>query len=130
MGMGRLRQKTLVWILVAAGVVIAGLALLVVILVVKNDGKTDTTAATQRILKKVGEIYMLPGSENPTVAELRDPKKLAGQEFFKNAAVGDYLLVYPKAELALLYRESTGKLVKVGPVTLPAQSDTNQQAQQ
>lgn len=82
---------------------------------VKNNPDATAKATSKRILEKVSKIYFLP-SEEPTVAQIEDKEKLASQSFFSGAENGDYLLVYPEAKLALLYREDVNKLVNVGPV--------------
>lgn len=97
---------------------------------VKNDGSADTKQAEQtskRIIGRVGEIYQLPTGEEPTVAQVQDKSKLTGQTFFEDAATGDYILVYKKAKLALLYREDIHKLINVGPINLDDQAPTDGQ---
>lgn len=83
---------------------------------IKKDPSAANEATSQRIIDKVAEIYLLPADEKPTVAKIEDKSKLGGQIFFNSAENGDYLLVYPKAKIALLYREQHNKLVNVGPV--------------
>jgi nitrogen fixation-related uncharacterized protein len=95
----------------------------------KNSQKDEGEAASQRIISQVGDLYMLPGGEEPTVAEIRDKSKLKDQSFFDNAKDGDYLLVYQEAKIALLYRESDGKLVNVGPVSTGEDPGQQQQGQ-
>lgn len=70
---------------------------------------------TERILQKVGAIYELPTDETPTVALVQDKEQLNGQAFFARAQNGDYLVLYEKSALALIYRESSNKLINVAP---------------
>lgn len=78
-----------------------------------HDSNPDSKTKGQQIIKRVGELYMLP-SEEPVVAEIKDKTKLSeGQTFDNKAQNGDYVLLYNAAKIALLYRESTGKLVSV-----------------
>jgi hypothetical protein len=86
-----------------------------------NKAQQETAA---RITDDVGKIYDLPTSEKPTVAQVQDKSKLADQVFFKKAQNGDYLIVYQNEKLALLYRESSKKLINVGPI-----NTDNQQTQ-
>jgi hypothetical protein len=83
-----------------------------------NKAQQETAA---RITDDVGEIYDLPASEKPTVAQVQDKNKLADQVFFKKAQNGDYLIVYQNEKLALLYRESSKKLINVGPISTDSQ---------
>jgi hypothetical protein len=82
----------------------------------KTDSATENKATSKRVVQEVGDIYMLPAGEEPTVALIQDKTKLGNQQFFKDTVNGDYLLVYSKAKIALVYRESNHKLVNVGPV--------------
>lgn len=82
-----------------------------------QDSEAKKTSA--RIIDRVSELYMVP-NEEPTVAQIQDKNKLDNQEFFKHAKNGDYLLIYQKERVALVYREETNKLVTVGPVNIGA----------
>ncbi len=90
---------------------------------IKKSPEATAKATSQRIIEKVGDIYMLPANETPTVAKIEDKSKLEGQTFFTAAENGDYLLVYTDAKIALLYRENGGKLVNVGPVNTDQSQD-------
>jgi hypothetical protein len=48
-----------------------------------------------------------------------DTSKLKGQAFFANAKNGDRVLVFTKAQEAVLYRPSTNIIITVGPLTMP-----------
>lgn len=84
----------------------------------KGNSAETSEQKTDRLVKKIGKIYALP-NETPTVAAITDKEKLQGQTFFKDAENGDQLLIFPKAKLAILYRESDNKLINVGPVEMP-----------
>lgn len=116
----RERRKKTLWT-VAAGLAVVVLAVTATVFFKENqDLKKSPDAAaratSERVLEKVSKLYQLPNGEQPTVAKIEDKSKLEGQSFFKTAENGDYLLVYPKAKLALLYRENDDRLVNVGPV--------------
>ncbi len=89
----------------------------------KNDPSLATQETTQRLKTEVGKLYALPNDEDPTIAQISDKDKLKDQAFFGKAQNGDYILIYTKAKLALLYREKENKLINVGPVNI---SDTSQ----
>lgn len=72
--------------------------------------------------EKVGKLLTLPTDEQPTVATVQDKEKLKDQPFFKDAQNGDKLLIYTKAQKAIIYREEGNKLINVGPVTLDTQA--------
>jgi hypothetical protein len=122
---GASKTKTLVIAGVGLLLVIIAIVVAVMMLQGKNEANAETdtdpkdnAATTSRIITKVGELYDLPKSEEPTVAAIQDKTKLANQEFFNKAVNGDYLLVYTEAKLALLYREDIDKLINVGHVNM------------
>lgn len=109
-------------IIVAGGIVllalgIAGYFIIQYQKVVKANPDIAAQDTKQRIVNAVGKIYNAP-QEEPTMARVSDVTKLKdGQEFFKNAQNGDYMLVYIKAKTAVLYRESTNRIINAGPVS-------------
>ena len=70
----------------------------------------------QDIIRRVGALYDLPSDEQPTIAEIQHQDKLKDQAFFNNAQNGDSIIIYAKARLAIIYRQSTNKIINVGPV--------------
>lgn len=88
----------------------------------KNNPNAAAQETTQRLVEKVGQLYALPGDEQPTVAQVQDKEKLKEQAFFSKAENGDYILIYTNAKLALLYREKENRLMNVGPITISDQS--------
>lgn len=90
-----------------------------------SSGDDDPAAVSRSIIERVNSLYMLPEEEEPTVAEIRDKSKLGDQAFFDKAQNGDYLIVYERAGIALVYRESAGKLINVSPVgAAPGDAET------
>lgn len=71
-----------------------------------------------KLIAEVESIIELPQDEEPTVATVTDPAQLEGQNFFKNAQVGDRILVYNGARKAVLYRPSERRVVEVGNVNI------------
>jgi len=68
------------------------------------------------IIAKVSQLIELPSTENPTIATVSDITKLKGQSFFQNAKNGDILLIYPKANEAILYDPAANKILVTGPI--------------
>lgn len=83
----------------------------------KTNPNAANEATSKRVLASLGEHYQLPTGEEPTIAQVQDKSKLDGQEFYKHAQNGDYIIIYSKAKTALLYRESLNKIINVGPVS-------------
>jgi len=76
----------------------------------------------QELVAKVSEIVELPQGENPVIANVTELEGLADQEFYKDALVGDRVLIYPVIGKAYLYRPSTHKIINISPVTINQES--------
>ena len=70
------------------------------------------------LVAHVGTLILLPQGEEPTIATVTDLNALKGQAFFANAALGDKVLMYPKAQEAVLYDPSQGKVIQIAPLTV------------
>lgn len=77
-----------------------------------------------QIIEKVGAIFVLPSDETPALAKVSDPSALQNQSFFKNAKVGDIVLMYAKSQRAILYDPFINKVVEVAPITTQPASST------
>jgi hypothetical protein len=75
------------------------------------------------LLDEISQVYTIPEGETPTIATVQDVSKLADQPFFEGAENGDMLVVFDKSGQAVLYRPSTQRIVKVGPVNIEPNSD-------
>ena len=75
-------------------------------------------AQTQALVDKVSQLAILPSGEQPTVATVSDVSKLSSQTFFANAQNGDKVLIYGKAQKAILYRPSTNKIINIAPLNV------------
>ena len=73
------------------------------------------------MVDKVGKHILLPPGEQPTVATVSDLSPLKDQLFFKNAKVGDMVLMFPKARRAILYDPISDRIIEVAPITVDAQ---------
>jgi hypothetical protein len=80
-------------------------------------------AENTRVIEKVKKLYNLPAAEPDRIYTVGNKDDLKGQEFFTRAENGDYVLVYVKDRLAVLYRESSNQLINVSTVTI--QEPTN-----
>lgn len=69
------------------------------------------------IMKKISEVFLLP-SEIPTVATISDKEKLKEQAFFDKAENGDKLLLFTNSNLAILYRDSIGKIIEISQISV------------
>ncbi len=64
------------------------------------------------------KIPNIPKNEIPSVATIKDLSELSDQEFLEGAKVGDRLMIYSAAKLAILYRPSTNEVIRQGPVEI------------
>jgi uncharacterized iron-regulated membrane protein len=87
----------------------------------KNDPNTSKQAQENKVAElkaKVANLIAVPADETPTLATVTDKEKLKDQPFFKDAENGDAILIFPQAKKAIIYRESSNKLINVGPIAI------------
>ena len=87
--------------------------------IVTDKGEVEVDS----VVAKVQVLIELP-DEEPTLATVSDVEKLKDQAFFANAQNGDKVLIFQKAEKAILYRPSTNKIIEVGPITITLPVET------
>ena len=90
----------------------------------KNAATQSTSPESEAaaLVKKVGQIIVLPAGEMPTIATVTDVNKVKSQPFFYNAANGDKALIYIKAKKAFLYRPSANKIIEVMSINIESSS--------
>jgi hypothetical protein len=71
------------------------------------------------------DVPSIPKNEIPSVATIKDLDSLSDQAFFEGAVEGDRLMIYTVNKRAFLYRPSTGKVVRQGPVEVIGEEDEN-----
>ncbi len=77
----------------------------------------NTQAEADKIVSAVGKHLVLPTDEQPTIYTINDVAQLASQQpFYVGAHDGDALLVYFKAQKAIIYSQTTDRLINVGPI--------------
>jgi hypothetical protein len=82
---------------------------------------------TDKLVKEVGKLMILPKDETPTVATITDIDKLKDQQFFKDAKNDNKVLIYPNAKLAIIYDPKSNLIVNVGPINFSQQEATQTQ---
>lgn len=118
-------KKKILIIGAAACVVVLGVLGYIVWGVIFKDPNAANKATAARVIKEVSALYLAP-NEEATVVKIEDKSKLTSQTFFDRAENGDFLLIYPKAKQAIIYRESVNKMINAGPVNLPEQGQAPQ----
>lgn len=78
-----------------------------------NFAPIDQSEAAS-LVETTASLAVVPIDEAPTLALVVNTAKLSQDLFFRDAEVGDQLLVYEKAGLAIIYRPSIKKLVALG----------------
>lgn len=75
--------------------------------------KTPKAETPQTVIESVGKLVALPEGETPTVATISDLTPLKDQPFFKDAQLGDKVLIYATSSKAIIYRPSQNKIINV-----------------
>ncbi|NTW26931.1 MAG: LytR C-terminal domain-containing protein [Candidatus Moranbacteria bacterium] len=85
--------------------------------------KSVPSVETDEIIIKVGKLMELPSNEIPTLATVTDKEKMKEQPFFAKSENGDKVLIYTKAQKAILYRPSLNKIVEVMQLSISKPTD-------
>jgi hypothetical protein len=81
-----------------------------------QNPKVASEEEKKNLIQKVGALMDLPTDEEPSIVTILDQAKVNDQPFFAKAENGDKVLVYSKAQEAIIYRPGTNKIIKVGPI--------------
>lgn len=95
----------------------------------KSNPDMIATQELASIVEKVGKLIELPTDETPSLATVEDIDSLKNEAFFSTAQNGDKLLLYTNEQLAILYRPSTDKIVKVAPLYLESETAETQEVE-
>lgn len=83
---------------------------------VSNFTQDESSSDYKKTIEEVGKLVALPSGEDPTVATVTSLEPLQGQEFFKDAKVGDKVLIFSKSKKAILYRPSEKRIIAMTPL--------------
>ena len=81
--------------------------------VVQNVSAQNATNPAAAVISAVDKHMLLPANEQPVLAQVSDPKALSGNRFFRNALLGDDVLVYCRSQLSILYSPTRDKIIEV-----------------
>lgn len=89
------------------------------VLPASTKSKSMSAKETKSLVEKIGKLIELPKDELPTVATVANKLDLPPQPFYQKAEDGDMLLIFFKAEKAILYRPSQNKIIEVSTIRIP-----------
>ena len=115
------KKNPTVVILAILVIIFAGAAGFIYYKYTQANKKTPDVVAkeeTDFLVERVGKLIDLPKDETPTTATILDKEKMKDQPFFNNAQNGDKILIYTKAQKAIVYRVKDNKIINVGPISL------------
>jgi hypothetical protein len=87
-----------------------------------SKGVAAAQAEVDSLVVQVAKLIALPTDEKPTVATVTDASKVKDQPFFVNAKNEDKVLIYQKAQKAILFRPSENRIIEVGAVNINNQA--------
>jgi len=84
------------------------------------QGSEEAVAIKEKndLLKKVGNIALIPQDEDATIATVTDAFRLRGQKFFSQAENDDKVIIFSKAQRAILYRPSIDKIIELASISI------------
>lgn len=103
---------------IAAAAIGAALYFYIQASTLKSNPQQAAQQEIEAIVKRVGELIILPEGETPTVATVTDPERLKSQAFFERAKTGYKVLIYTNAKKAILYDPANHKIVEVAPLNI------------
>lgn len=77
------------------------------------DPQKEQQKKASSIVKEVGQYMQLPQDDQVNIIEVNDKNQYSGQPLFMKAQNGDKMLFFTKANLAVLYRPSSKKIITV-----------------
>jgi len=76
------------------------------------------------LVNKVSKLINVP-EETPVIATIiKADQLIAEQKFYAGSKDGDYLMVFPQAQKAIIYRENEDRLINVGPIIVDQPTTT------
>ncbi len=82
----------------------------------EEQARKNAEAEFKKVVGEVSKIILLPINETPNIVTVADPSLLKDRPFFANSKKDDIVLIYPKAQKAILYRPSTNMIIEVAPI--------------
>lgn len=67
------------------------------------------------LVSKMSQIIVLPLDELPEVLVISDLTQLRANPFFKDASLGDYIVIYKKAAKVIVYSPKSNRIINMGP---------------
>jgi hypothetical protein len=111
----RLSKRNVVILVVVGGVAVIACAIWAL---AYYSPEAVASRDLEQTIAKAGKLMLLPEGETPALATVADPSKLVDQPFFRNALIGDKVLIYPVSRRAIIYSPSRDKIIEVAPVNL------------
>lgn len=87
-----------------------------------QKAKEESAKKIEDLRAEVGKIIQLP-DEKPVVLDVTDIEKIKEQPFFKDAKVGNKVLLFPTARKAVIYDTQEKKIVNSGPIAITSTKD-------
>jgi hypothetical protein len=91
----------------------------------EKNNNLSTEQRIEKYEKEISKSYTLPSGDKATLADVKSADELkkdeANKDFFKDVANGDILLIYTNSKLGILYRPTTKKIIKTGPLAFKQQ---------
>lgn len=82
---------------------------------IDTDPQEQANDDARDIIARLGELMELP-DEEPIIATVQDPTQFADQPYFRNASVGDKVIIYNGARKAILFNPGTDRIVDIAPL--------------
>ncbi len=98
----------------------------------EQEGKSaleNPQSEIELLLTELSQFIVLPQDQDVTLATVTNPAELQGQAFFRNAEVGDKVLIWATTRKAILYRPLIKKIIEVSSVEVLENEDNEKTPQ-
>lgn len=113
------KDRKLIYVL-SATVIVLCLSIVVSLFIFFNKSETtidknnkENTKEVKEVKSSLEKIISLPAKEEPAIGTIQNLDNLKNNDFFKNAKIGDKIIIYTKTKKAILYRLDEQKIVNI-----------------
>jgi hypothetical protein len=112
-----MKRGKIATLLIVLIIILLGAALFKKFYIVPKPGENRLTPKeTKSLVTKVSKLINVP-DEEPVIATIAKADELiAEQKFYAGSKDGDYLIVFPTNQKAIIYRKKENRLINVGPI--------------
>lgn len=124
-----MKRKKIATLVIVLIIILLGAALVRKFYMSPKLGENQLTPKEiKSLVTKVSKLINVPDEEPVIATIIKADELIAEQKFYAGSKDGDYLLVFPKNQKAIIYRERENRLINVGPIIVDQPATTTKPA--